>query len=144
MSPQSEGRPSTDGRAGGGVSVATAGANQVEGFISNAPTTFPANNGYTTQDAQPSRSKYGSPAAGESNDSTHTMPADNRTGREKEYTRNVPIRERSRTNGSAGGKTSTGTLRLCKKCNEPLTGQFVRALGGTFHLECFKCRVSLP
>lgn len=27
----------------------------------------------------------------------------------------------------------------CNKCGEPLTGQFVRALAGTFHLECFKC-----
>ncbi|KAI9829890.1 MAG: hypothetical protein M1826_005312 [Phylliscum demangeonii] len=31
-------------------------------------------------------------------------------------------------------------VRLCKKCHEPLLGQFVRALGGTYHLECFKCR----
>lgn len=41
-------------------------------------------------------------------------------------------RERSRPN-----------RRTCKKCGEPLTGQFVRALNGTFHLECFKCHVSL-
>ena len=26
------------------------------------------------------------------------------------------------------------------KCGEGLTGQFVRALNGTFHLDCFKCR----
>lgn len=32
-------------------------------------------------------------------------------------------------------------MRICKKCGEPLTGQFVRALDGTFHLDCFKCRV---
>ncbi|KAI9781920.1 MAG: hypothetical protein M1816_002143 [Peltula sp. TS41687] len=31
-------------------------------------------------------------------------------------------------------------VRSCKKCEEALTGQFVRALGGTYHLECFKCR----
>ncbi|EWC46011.1 hypothetical protein DRE_04804 [Drechslerella stenobrocha 248] len=30
--------------------------------------------------------------------------------------------------------------RICKKCDQPLTGQFVRALGGTFHLDCFRCR----
>ncbi|KAF7175626.1 hypothetical protein CNMCM7691_009191 [Aspergillus felis] len=34
---------------------------------------------------------------------------------------------------------SPGSSRICKKCGEPLTGQFVRALGATFHLECFKC-----
>lgn len=38
---------------------------------------------------------------------------------------------------------SPGSSRICKKCGEPLTGQFVRALGATYHLECFKCEVSL-
>jgi len=33
-------------------------------------------------------------------------------------------------------------LRTCDVCHEELTGQFVRALGGTYHLECFTCRVS--
>ncbi len=47
-------------------------------------------------------------------------------------------RSRSRTRN---GKTGSGQLRICKKCGEPLTGQFVRALGGTFHLECFRCAV---
>ncbi|KAI5804929.1 hypothetical protein EDC01DRAFT_350474 [Geopyxis carbonaria] len=30
--------------------------------------------------------------------------------------------------------------RICHKCQGTLTGQFVRALGGTFHLDCFKCK----
>ncbi|KFZ15422.1 hypothetical protein V502_05626 [Pseudogymnoascus sp. VKM F-4520 (FW-2644)] len=47
-------------------------------------------------------------------------------------------RDRSRHRG--GKRTGSGQLRLCKKCGEPLTGQFVRALGGTFHLDCFKCK----
>lgn len=51
-------------------------------------------------------------------------------------------RDRSRTNGRPHNK-SPGSSRLCQKCNEPLTGQFVRALGGTFHLECFKCDVCM-
>lgn len=29
--------------------------------------------------------------------------------------------------------------RVCGKCGNHLTGQFVRALGGTYHLECFTC-----
>ena len=45
-------------------------------------------------------------------------------------------RSRTRTN-----RNGSGQLRICKKCGEPLTGQFVRALGGTFHLDCFMCRV---
>ncbi|KAF2874676.1 rho-type GTPase-activating protein-like protein [Massariosphaeria phaeospora] len=34
-------------------------------------------------------------------------------------------------------KTRTG--KTCGKCGEGLTGQFVRALGDTYHLECFTC-----
>lgn len=33
-------------------------------------------------------------------------------------------------------------IRHCGKCGGRLTGQFVRALEDTFHLECFTCRVS--
>lgn len=76
------------------------------------------------------------------NGSLPPSPIDGRNGRETEASQNMPIRERSRTNGSSGGKSSTAALRICSKCNEPLTGQYVRALGGTFHLECFKCQVS--
>lgn len=43
---------------------------------------------------------------------------------------------------SAPRERSRPNRRICKKCGEPLTGQFVRALNGTFHLECFKCHVS--
>lgn len=42
-----------------------------------------------------------------------------------------------------GSRSASGQGRICKKCGESLTGQFVRALDGTFHLDCFKCRVSL-
>jgi len=48
-------------------------------------------------------------------------------------------RNRSRPRGS---RAASGQTRICKKCGESLTGQFVRALDGTFHLDCFKCRVS--
>ncbi|KAF2257854.1 rho-type GTPase-activating protein-like protein [Lojkania enalia] len=34
-----------------------------------------------------------------------------------------------------GGRRS----KICGKCGESLTGQFVRALGDTYHLECFTC-----
>lgn len=48
-----------------------------------------------------------------------------------------------RTRG--GNRRPSGTAkeqRMCGKCGTHLTGQFVRALGGTFHLECFTCHVS--
>lgn len=49
--------------------------------------------------------------------------------------------DRNRSRNRSGRRTS-GTLRVCKKCGQPLTGQFVRALDGTFHLDCFRCAVS--
>lgn len=30
--------------------------------------------------------------------------------------------------------------QLCDACNKPMTGQFVRALGVVYHLDCFRCR----
>ncbi|KAL4757339.1 GTPase-activating protein LRG1 [Aspergillus foveolatus] len=47
--------------------------------------------------------------------------------------------ERPRPNGRSHAKSPGSSSRICKKCNEPLTGQFVRALMATYHLECFKC-----
>ncbi|EXJ57013.1 hypothetical protein A1O7_07357 [Cladophialophora yegresii CBS 114405] len=62
--------------------------------------------------------------------------SDSRTGRKRSLG-GPNERSRSRTNGSNG--KSDSRVRQCKKCGEALTGQFVRALGGTFHLDCFKC-----
>lgn len=47
--------------------------------------------------------------------------------------------ERNRSRGR-GGRSASGQTRTCQACGEPLTGQFVRALEGTFHLDCFKCQ----
>lgn len=60
-----------------------------------------------------------------------------RLGREQEQRQNFTPRERSRTNGS---RRPSGS-RACGKCGGSLTGQFVRALGDTYHLECFTCHV---
>ena len=38
-------------------------------------------------------------------------------------------------------KHANGQSRICGKCGQPLLGQFVRALGDTYHLECFTCTV---
>ena len=72
-------------------------------------------------------------------DSDTRRSTESRTGRKRSTDKNrTQDRSRSRT-GSGGGKSSGGQQRICKKCGESLTGQFVRALGGTFHLDCFKC-----
>ena len=97
-------------------------------------------------EADISRPRFVGPAAQEefvANPSTSSSPQSERRERNDESTRNIAIREksRSRANGSVAGKGS-GSLRICTKCGEVLPGQYVRALGGTWHLECFKCRVS--
>lgn len=40
-------------------------------------------------------------------------------------------------------RKTSGQQRICGKCEKHLTGQFVRALGGTYHLECFTCHVRI-
>ncbi len=64
--------------------------------------------------------------------------------RDRERDRDAESRRSDERNLSRprNGRTASGQLRICKKCGEPLTGQFVRALDGTFHLDCFRCRVS--
>lgn len=64
---------------------------------------------------------------------SNRQSSDSRIGRKRSQEKDGKGRSRSRTNSNKGHRT-------CRKCGEALTGQFVRALGGTFHLDCFKCR----
>ena len=72
-------------------------------------------------------------------DSDTRYSTESRSGRKRDTASGPSGRSRSRTNGSGGRRSANGQVRTCKKCGESLTGQFVRALGGTFHLDCFKC-----
>lgn len=76
----------------------------------------------------------------------HSQQPEDRAGRAHDVSqgprdKSTP-RDPSRSNGQVNTKAPTNTSRVCRKCGEPLLGQFVRALGGTFHLECFQCNVS--
>ncbi|RAH49690.1 GTPase-activating protein LRG1 [Aspergillus brunneoviolaceus CBS 621.78] len=73
-------------------------------------------------------------------ESGHPGSRDPSTPRDRNgyWDRSAP-RERSRPNGRPPTKSPGSSSRICKKCGEPLTGQFVRALLATYHLECFKC-----
>jgi hypothetical protein len=68
-------------------------------------------------------------------------PGVNSSGKDRELDTPKVSGERDRARAH-GNRKGSGQMRVCKKCSEPLTVQFVRALGGTFHLDCFKCRVS--
>jgi hypothetical protein len=70
-------------------------------------------------------------------------PVGSANGRDREGDSRKTSGERNRSR-TRNGRTASGQLKICKKCGEPLTGQFVRALGGTYHLDCFRCRVGLP
>lgn len=73
-------------------------------------------------------------------ESNNSSPRDPSTPRDAAgyWDRSTP-RDRTRPNGRQPTKSPGGASRICKKCGEPLTGQFVRALLSTYHLECFKC-----
>ena len=142
MSPQSEGRPSTDRRPGDGALNNRGGYRQPGQSMEDSHRQVGQLNGHGHADA-PKQRFMGPPLATvdtrSPNGSSNHSPVDGRNGRSRDLTQDLPVRERSGNNGASGGKPHT--VRLCQKCSEHLTGQFVRALGGTFHLECFKCRV---
>ncbi|KAI9730159.1 MAG: hypothetical protein M1818_008253 [Claussenomyces sp. TS43310] len=125
MGPHSEERPSGDGRTYG------------------APLPYRDDNRFPPGrelDVNMQGHGLGRPNAGyPSENRSATSPAVSAGGREREgdHEKTSGERERSRNRTSRRG---SGQPRLCKKCGEPLTGQFVRALGGTFHLDCFKCK----
>ena len=60
-----------------------------------------------------------------------------RSERQLDPNSDVDPRQRSK----AKDRRPSGQQRTCGKCKTHLTGQFVRALGDTYHLECFTCHV---
>ncbi|KAL8729986.1 MAG: hypothetical protein Q9181_004814 [Wetmoreana brouardii] len=136
MSTQPEGRPSVDrSRADPGYS--SGGPYRQQQYDSNNQQSQSSNNGYNT--SVMSRNRFMGAGVGDeqlSNGNLSDSSAGGRHGRDRDrvITQNMPVRERSRTNGSNGAK------RICDSCGEPLLSQFVRAMGGMFHLECFMCR----
>lgn len=137
MSTQPEGRPSAERwRVDHGHN--NRGPHRQQPYDPNKQHPQPTNNSYNTS-GNP-RWNLASDGSEEqlSNGNPSDASASARYGRDRDRsnTQNMPVRERSRTNGSSAPK------RICDKCGEPLLGQFVRAMGGMFHLECFMCRVS--
>ena len=142
MGPQSEGRPSTDRRPGD-TGYNNRGPHRQQSSDDNQDSQSQRTNGYGQADTTKQRFMPPPPATGDPrspNGSLPQTPVDGRNERSRDRTQELPVRERSRPNGAPSGKPPSA-LRICKKCGEALTGQFVRALGGTFHLDCFRCRV---
>ncbi len=138
MSTQPEGRPSTE-RWRADSSYNSRGPYRQQQHDANNQNHHNTNNGHNASGVP--RTRFAGPGPGDeqlSNGNLSDSSAGGRHGRDQDrgVTQKLPIRERSRTNGNQGPK------RICGKCGEPLLGQFVRAMGGMFHLECFMCRVS--
>ncbi|KAL9099291.1 MAG: hypothetical protein Q9163_005188 [Psora crenata] len=139
MSSQSEARPSTD------ISQREDGYEYRGGYrqhnIGNLQPANPSHpgrtNGFGAADVTRQRTGSSSGAPTQASNGVSPPNKDARNGRDPNQTQNLPARERSRANGAPSGKSGS---RICKKCDQSLTGQFVRALGGTYHLECFLCR----
>lgn len=87
----------------------------------------PAANGQTDLSARPHEHGNATRLAPQDR-SRPSVEATNESGNSK---------ERSKSNG----RRPSGQQRSCGKCQMHLTGQFVRALGDTYHLECFTCHV---
>lgn len=149
MSPQSEGGPSVD--RGEGL-YGQRGGPRHQNYNTNTPSQYPPQvNGYGVPEMQ--RQRHPGPGPAQDSNANGYMqppPTDPSSGRSRDMDLNLPIRERSRNNRPPGDAPATtpaaapaskSTTRICNKCSESLTGPFVRALGGTFHLECFLCRV---
>ena len=43
--------------------------------------------------------------------------------------------------GSSSSASTATSAQPCSACGLPMSGQFVRALGSVYHLDCFRCRV---
>lgn len=91
---------------------------------------------------RPSRSASGHTSPIGPNDFTAPNPAwlgsSSRSGSEENHRTQPP---QSSISGHSNGNASASP-QVCSTCGLPMTGQFVRALGTVYHLDCFRCKVS--
>ncbi|KAL1954334.1 hypothetical protein VTO42DRAFT_1408 [Malbranchea cinnamomea] len=111
------------------------------GFGDGPLTRSPVDAADSSQHPAPWASQGPSPV----DDTVQQQPLDDRAARQQDpghgpqWDRPNPAQQ-SRQNGAPSGKPPAQATRVCKKCGEPLLGQFVRALGATYHLECYQCQ----
>lgn len=153
MGPQSEGRPSGDGRGYGTQGHTEDGRRYQTDRERGMQDRYQADRDIGMQDRfQQPQARYHSDMDIDMQDAPLPMPGafgpDTRLTASPSGSANGKERDGDSRNSGEGnrsrnrnGRTASGQSRMCKKCGEPLTGQFVRALGGTFHLDCFRCRV---
>jgi hypothetical protein len=93
-----------------------------------------------------SQTEYSRPITPESG-SRHTHESENAADLTPRHTITMPsgpVRKAS-TNGAQGMTTPRSKRHdpaYCGQCGNVVHGQFVRAMGKVYHLECFRCKVS--
>lgn len=145
MGPQSEGGPSGDGRNYGGQYMDDGRRYQAERDVTMQEYAGQGHaedqrRQHSDRDVHMRDAQLPPPNGAFGTDNKMTAsPSGSANGRDRDLDPGKTSGERNRSR-TRNGRTSSGQVRICKKCNEPLTGQFVRALGGTYHLDCFRCR----
>jgi len=127
MSAPVEGRLLAEGHGKAPVAAPQHPYQQPYDSRSDIPGSWPSNS-YTDSQTGLQRSR-----TGESNGQRDVSPMRDRDGSDMDQLQAAPRK-------SGGSRRPSGS-RMCGKCGEGLTGQFVRALGDTYHLECFTCHV---
>lgn len=122
------GSGSGSGSGMGAVAVAGSNAPSQPSAKRSSSALNPAQNGLTL--AQPTSSSY-------LDASSSSTVAARRSSESAD-------RQRGETPKLRGDGHGVGHGQICAKCELSVTGQFVRALGTVFHLDCFKCQVSSP
>ncbi len=118
-----------------------------DGTIPQSPTRaagFASPDGVNHPPQSPTNRFYGSNGASPISDAaTGPISPGSEFSQGKPYgqTYEQPSGSPHRLRGAA--RRNSGTKRICAKCGGTLTGQFVRALDNTYHLECFTCHVSI-
>lgn len=104
----------------------------------------------TTQNPSMSLPPGGASSSRPNSTSGHSASSHGRApsteGHASDRERERDSRERQHSRSVNGRGESTPTPRAqqaCAKCGLQMTGQFVRALGTVYHLDCFRCQVSV-
>ncbi|KAF2718820.1 GTPase-activating protein-like protein of the rho/rac family [Polychaeton citri CBS 116435] len=94
------------------------------------------------QQQQQQHEQFGTTPPRERQHSNQNIPIRTRSGDDQQAQDQGERSSRPKQSSEAvanGRRKGSGQQRLCGKCQQALMGQFVRALGDTYHLECFTC-----
>nr|OQO32000.1 hypothetical protein B0A51_00799 [Rachicladosporium sp. CCFEE 5018] len=104
--------------------------------------TFPNNAPVPKQRSPRANGAHRRDGSGPNSNAMATQPPPQERVARTSESQDQSLAERPRLGGGERSRRPSGSgreQRVCGKCQNHLTGQFVRALGDTYHLECFTC-----